>query len=308
MIDIAHNTYTSLPVLVTGGCGFIGSHIVEKLVLLGAQVTIIDNLSTGSLSNIESIKDKVTFIQASITDKESCLLATQGQQIIFHLAALVSVAESVNNPALCYDVNINGTFNILEAARINKVKKFILSSSSAVYGNTEQPCSEQIPCQPESPYGFSKYIDELLCKQYAHMYGLETLILRYFNVYGPRQNPHGSYAAVVAKFTEQIKKNLSITIFGDGQQTRDFIHVNDVVNANLTLAMTPTSTNNSDIFNIGTGKSMTLLELIDRLKQEHPNYTKPIHFEPARAGDLKHSKADCSKFHIIHNRYSKEFT
>ena len=163
------NLYDTLPVLITGGCGFIGSHIAEKLVALGARVTIMDNLSSGSLSNIEHIKGKIRFMPASVTDKNSCLQATAGQQIIFHLAAFVSVPESVKNPVLCHEVNVNGTFNILEAARINKIKRVILSSSSAVYGNTEDVCNEQMPCNPESPYGFSKRIDEF-CANSIHRF------------------------------------------------------------------------------------------------------------------------------------------
>ena len=273
-----YSVYNALPILVTGGCGFIGSHIAEKLVSLGAQVTIIDDLSSGSLAHIKHIQDRVSFMHASITDIQACRQATAGKQIIFHLAALISVPESVLNPALCHEVNVNGTFNILEAARVNKVKRVVLSSSSAVYGNTTAICNEQMACNPASPYGFSKRIDELMCQQYSSVYGLETVILRYFNVYGPRQNPNGSYAAVVAKFTEQMKNNAPITIFGDGLQTRDFIHVDEVVNANLTVATAHVS--QGEIFNIATGHSISLIELIEQLKQEYPAYRGKINFEP----------------------------
>ena len=292
-----NNPYNHLPVLVTGGCGFIGSHIAEVLVELGAHVTIMDDLSTGSLSNIEHIQDKISFMHASITDKNSCIQATAGQQIIFHLAALISVPESIKSPVLCHEININGTFNILEAARVNHVKRVLLSSSSAVYGNTGMQCDERMACNPESPYGFSKRVGELLCQQYSTVYGLETVILRYFNVYGPRQNSNGAYAAVVAKFTEQMKNNAPIILFGDGLQTRDFINVHDVVQANITLATIPVP--KGDIFNIATGTSITLLELINKLKQQYPHYTGDIRFEPSRAGDLKHSQADCTKYHRI---------
>lgn len=291
------NGYTNLPVLVTGGCGFIGSHICETLVTLGAQVTVLDDLSSGTLANIEHIKDKIRFIHASVTDRHMCLEATQGQQLIFHLAALVSVPESVKNPVLCHEINSSGTHNMLEAARINNVRKIVFSSSAAVYGSTESICSEDMPCNPESPYGYSKYIAELLCQQYSRVYGLETVILRYFNVYGPRQNPHNAYAGVVAKFNHQMEHDAPITIFGNGLQTRDFIHVNLVVQANLTLAMThmPQGT----IFNIATGKSMTLLQLIDQLRKQYPRYDQQIMFEVARAGDIKSSRADCSKYQSL---------
>ena len=292
-----YSMYHGLPVLITGGCGFIGSHIAENLVATGAQVTIIDDLSTGFLHNIEHIRNNVQFIQASITDKDACFQATRGQKIIFHLAALISVPESIINPQLCHDINVNGTFNILEAARINKVKKFVLSSSAAVYGNITQTCHEQMPCNPESPYGFSKHIDELLCQQYSKVYGLETVVLRYFNVWGPRQNPQGSYAGVVAKFTQNIQLNKPITIYGDGLQKRDFIHVNEVSDANLLLGRS--SVGNGEIFNIATGTSITLLDLIEQLKKQYPYYNQEIRFEPARMGDLKISQADCSKYKAL---------
>lgn len=297
--------YLALPVLITGGCGFIGSHIAQRLVDLGAQVTIIDDLSSGSLNNIAPFKDKVRLIKASITDMAACLEATRGQKIIFHLAALISVPESVKNPALCHEINVNGTFNILEAARINQVKRLVLSSSAAVYGNTEQLCTEDMKCNPESPYGFSKRIDELLCQQYALLYNVETVILRYFNVWGDRQNPNGAYAAVVAKFSHQMKHNLPITIFGDGLQTRDFIHVNEVATANLTVGIAPIKP--GEIFNIATGKSINLLELIDQIKKDYPEYNQDIIFAPARPGDLKHSRADCSKYQRLLSTMGLDF-
>jgi UDP-glucose 4-epimerase len=289
-----YNTYYKLPVLVTGGCGFIGSHIAEQLVTAGAQVTILDDLSSGFLHNIEHIRENIQFIKASITDKDSCLQATRGQKIIFHLAAMISVQKSIEDPATCHDINVNGTFNILEAARINNVKKVVLSSSAAVYGNTTNLCLEQMLCHPESPYGFSKQIDELLCQQYSRIYGLATVILRYFNVYGARQNPASPYAGVVAKFTQQIQLNKPITIYGDGLQMRDFVPVDNVVQANLRLASSEMS--NGEIFNVATGTSITLLDLIEQLKKEYPHYNQKIIFEPARKGDLKISQADCSKY------------
>lgn len=289
--------YHKVPVLITGGCGFIGSHIAEQLVATGAQVTILDDLSSGFLHNIEHIRENIRLIQASITDKDTCIKATKGQQIIFHLAALISVPESIQNPALCHEINVTGTFNILEAARINKVKKLVLSSSAAVYGNTTELCHEQMACYPESPYGFSKHIDELLFQQYSRIYGLETVILRYFNVYGPRQNPNGSYAGVVAKFNQKMENNEPIIIYGDGLQMRDFINVNQVVQANLTLASS--SIGNGEIFNIATGTSITLLDLIKQLKRDYPHYNQNIRFEPARLGDLKISQADCSKYKAL---------
>ena len=298
--------YHKVPVLITGGCGFIGSHIAEQLVAEGALVTILDNLSSGSLQNIEHIHKNVTFIEDSITNITACINATKNQQIIFHLAALVSVPLSIQKPQLCHEINVNGTFNLLEAARINKVKKLLLSSSSAVYGDTTTPCHEQMSCNPVSPYGFSKLIDELICQQYSSTYGIETIILRYFNVYGPRQNPHSSYAGVVAKFNHNMQHNKPITIYGDGLQKRDFIHVNKVVQANLALARS--NIGSGEIFNIATGTSITLLDLIEQLKKEHPLYNNDIRFEPARLGDLKISQADCSKYITYMRQISNRIT
>lgn len=294
-----HSVFYALPVLITGGCGFIGSHLAEQLVTLGAQVTILDNLSSGSLDNIAHIRDHIKFINASITDKQACLEATRDIKVIFHLAALISVPESVKSPVLCHEVNVDGLFNILEAARANNVKRVVFSSSAAVYGNTEAIISETAQCNPGSPYGFTKRVGELLCQQYSTVYGLETVILRYFNVWGPRQNPNGSYAAVVAKFTDQMSHNLPITIYGDGLQTRDFIHIGSIVNANLTLGSAHVPS--GEIFNIGTGKSINLLELIEHLRSQFPNYSGVINFEPSRPGDLKNSRADCTKYYTLLN-------
>jgi len=292
-----YNVFHTIPVLITGGCGFIGSHIAEQLVASGAKVTILDDLSHGTTKNIEHIRENVRFIHASITDFDACLEATQGQHIIFHLAAMISVPESLLHPDLCHKINVQGTFNILEAARINHVKKLLLSSSAAVYGNTTNLCHEQMECKPESPYGFSKRIDELLCQEYAKIYGLETIILRYFNVYGPRQNPDSPYAGVIAKFAQRMQQNEPITIYGDGLQMRDFVHVSQVVQANLTLASS--SISNGEIFNIATGTSITLLDLVEQLKKQYPHYNQDIRFEPIRSGDLKISQADCSKYKLF---------
>lgn len=319
--------YKNLPVLVTGGAGFIGSHIVEKLAQLGAKVTIIDDLSSGSLknldninlnnkninnanldnknnrninkANLDNIKGNFKFIHKSITDMDACLQATYGQAVIFHLAAFISVPESIANPSLCHQINVDGTFNILEAARINKVQRLVFSSSAATYGPTKAVCKEDMAPDPQSPYGTTKLIGEFYCKQFSNNFGLSTVILRYFNVYGDRQNPNGAYAAVVAKFTDSIKNNKPITIFGDGLQTRDFVPVEYVANANLTVAMLDKSLMNGQIFNVGTGKSVTLLELLDMLKSKYPEYNQPVQFKPARDGDIKYSQANCSKYQSL---------
>ena len=291
--------YNGKKILVTGGCGFIGSSIVEQLVAHGAKVTILDNLSTGFISNIAAVRDRVTLIEGDITDPSTCKLAVHGNEIIFHLAAFISVPESIANPIACYTTNIDGTMNILEAARTCGTRRIILSSSAAVYGLHEGVCTETTPCAPTSPYGYAKLIDELLLEQYTKNYELETVMLRYFNVYGPRQNPNGSYAAAVAKFTNQMNKNLPITLFGNGMQTRDFVPVEVVAQANLIAGMLDKNLVTMQRFNVGTGTSITLLELIDLLKKDHPAYDRELIFAPARAGDVKVSAADCSKFNSL---------
>lgn len=288
--------YKGKNVLVTGGAGFIGSHIVEKLVELDANVTVLDNLSTGNLQNLANVQNKINFISGDIRDFNTCLRALQNQEVVFHLAAFISVPESMINPLECNNVNIQGTFNILQTCKINKIKNLVFSSSSAVYGNHEGVCKEDMEFKPTSVYGFSKLMGEHYCRMYSDLFGLNTICLRYFNVYGPRQSKDGAYAAVVAKFTDCMKNNQSVTIFGDGLQTRDFVPVQKVVEANLALGMLPIENLNGQAVNIATGKSINLLELIEKLRQEFKHYDSKIIFKPARLGDVKYSFADCSKY------------
>jgi UDP-glucose 4-epimerase len=290
--------YKNIPVLVTGGAGFIGSHLVEKLVYSGAKVTVIDDLTTGSVENLKNVRDDITFIHKSITDFDACFLATKNQNIVFHLAAMISVVKSCELPAACHDININGTAHMLEAARLNGVERFVFSSSAAVYGTRTEPCSEDSPCAPTSPYGFSKFIGEQLCKQYAQL-GLKTACLRYFNVFGPRQSTTGSYGAVMATFTKYIEENMPLTIYGDGTQTRDFVPVHLVVEANMRIALLEAKNMNGDVFNVATGKSLSLLELVEQMKQKNPQFTAPILFKPARPGDIKHSIAKVDKYYRV---------
>jgi len=287
--------YSLSRVLVTGGAGFIGSHLVEKLIELGAYVTVLDNLSTGRLQNLEKVLNRINFIEGDIQDLATCMQATKDIDFIFHLAAFVSVPDSVNNPEACYQDNIVGTLNILQSAQSHGVKRIVFSSSSAVYGTFEGKCSENTPCNPTSPYGHSKFIGELLCKRFTQTSNLSTVILRYFNVFGERQNPNGPYAAVVAQFKECMKNNQPIPIFGDGLQTRDFVSVWSVVNANVATGSLPIGNSSFEIFNVGSGKSITLLELVEQLKKEFPSFNAGITFLPGRKGDIKTSYADCSK-------------
>lgn len=289
--------YAGKKVVVTGGCGFIGSHVAQKLVEYNADVTIIDNLSTGFETNIENIKNKIRFVQASIEDFDACLAATKDAEIIFHLAAFISVPQSLEEPRLCHSTNVDGTFNLLEAARINGVKRFVFSSSSAVYGPTDERCSESSPTNPASPYGFSKLIGEQMCKQYFTNFGLEPVILRYYNVYGERQNPNGAYAAVVARFTHQLEHNEPITIFGTGLQTRDFVPVEQVVQANLITGIADAILVSGEIFNIATGKSINLLQLVDQLRARYTNSTSELVFGPERsAAEVQHTCANVKKY------------
>lgn len=293
--------YKDMSVLVTGGVGFIGSHIVTELVELGAKVTILDDLSSGDKDNIKNVEDKITFIEGSITNFSTCLEATKDKKIIFHLAAFISVPDSMSNPYKCHLNNDLGTLHILEAARINRVDRVIFSSSCAVYGNPKQEkCLETDMCNPLSPYGYSKYIGEQYMKAYAKFFNINTIILRYFNVYGQRQNPNGAYAAVVAKFTDLMKKNEPVIIYGDGLQTRDFVSVHEVVKSNLLFGSYEYIEKiRGEIFNIATGKSINLLELFDSLKKQFPSYScRPVFMLP-RDGDVKHVGASIKKYQLF---------
>lgn len=296
--------YAGKKVLVTGGCGFIGSHIAQSLVELGAEVTIIDNLITGREENIAAFRDKVTYINGSVTDEALCRTAAHDKDLIFHLAAFISVPQSMEKPLDCHHANVDGTVNLLEAARTEHVQRFIFSSSASVYGNTEEPCSELTPTNPQSPYAWSKLIGEQYCKQYADLFGVPTICMRYFNVYGDRQNPHAPYAAAVAKFKYHMERNESVTVFGDGMQTRDFVPVETVAETNLLLGMLPIENLNGDVYNVATGRSINLFELFDLIRPEYPAYNQPIKFAPARSGDVKHAVADCRKLERLKEKTS----
>lgn len=287
--------YNKLPVLVTGGAGFIGSHLVEKLVELGAEVTVLDNLITGNIVNLNQVITQINFIEGSLANKEICLEAAKNKKVIFHLAAATSVPESFLHPHVYHETNIMGTVNLLESARTQKVKTVIFSSSSAVYGNNAGICSEETVCIPISPYGYSKLIGELICREYTELFNVNTICLRYLNVFGERQKADGPYAAAIAKFRNAFKNNAPITIFGDGSQTRDFVPVSTIIKANVICAMRAHELKHQ-IYNIGTGKSISLLELMSQLKQEFSSYNQEITFAPARSGDIPHSRVLCEKY------------
>ncbi len=292
--------YNDKPVLVTGGCGFIGSHIVEKLLECGARVTIIDDLSTGFEKNIAPFKDQITLIQKSIVDPAACDEAMAGAEIVFHLAAYTSVPGSVNDPQICHNINVDGTFNLLKSASKYGVKRFVFSSTSSVYGVRDDVCHEtDTDLNPVSPYGATKLMCELYCKQFSLLFNVPCVMLRYFNVFGPRQNPDSQYAAAVAKFRQRMESNEPITIFGDGTQTRDFVHVGQVAESNLLVGMAPQSNVDRELYNIGTGKSISILELSESLKKEYPNYAHEAVFAPARDGDVMHTQMSADKFNAL---------
>lgn len=282
--------YAGKKVLVTGGAGFIGSHLVDALVGLEAKVTVLDNFSTGSMNNLRNVLPFINLQYADITSAYSTLQGTANKDVVFHLAAFISVPNSVKYPAYCQLVNEVGTANTLNACIKNGVKSLVFSSSAAVYGNKTTICHEEDTPNPQSPYASSKLAGEALCKDASLQYGLATTALRYFNVYGERQNPNGEYAAVVAKFTECLQQNTPITIFGNGLQTRDFIHVSQVVKANLIAGMHLHHA--GEIFNVATGTSITLLQLISQLEEELKLERAGIIFKENRDGDIQESTAD----------------
>ena len=277
--------------LVTGGAGFIGSNLVEELLDLG-EVSVIDDLSTGDIENIELLVDKgVSFIEASILDNEKLVDVSRGIDFIFHQAALPSVSRSIDDPVKSNLVNVSGTLNVLEAARKNHVKKVVYASSSAVYGDTvELPISESMKPNPLSPYAVSKLAAEYYCRVYSHIYGTPTVCLRYFNVFGPRQNPYSEYSAVIPKFISLILEGKAPTINGDGSITRDFVFVKDVVHANIQAIKTKAE----GVFNIANGKQTSLKELAELIMYKVGTKVEII-YGSNRTGDVQDSFADITE-------------
>jgi UDP-glucose 4-epimerase len=271
--------------LVTGGAGFIGSHIVEALLDLDSDVLVLDNFSSGKHENLKGLN--VEIIEGDLCDKDKVANAVKDVDIIFNQAAFVSVPESMEKPQECFDINITGTSILLDAAKKSGVKRVVLASSSAVYGDSDaMPLLEDTPLTQLSPYAVSKRVDEMFAELYTKSLGLEVVALRYFNVYGPRQRPDSMYAAAVPIFIRCLLDNKPVTIYGDGGQTRDLINVRDVVYANLLAAQHPAAP--GQIFNICTGVETRLLDLLDILYEIFPNAPKHIHAEP-RAGDIYRS-------------------
>jgi len=293
--------------VVTGGVGFIGSHLAEELLKRRWKVIILDDLSTGKLENLSALdviasrssehseevakQSPVEFVQGNITDFALVKNIFRGMDYVFHQAAIPSVPRSIENPQATHEANITGTLNVLLAAKDNGVKKVIYASSSSVYGDTPTlPKTEDMPPNPQSPYAVTKLAGEYYCRVFHQVYGLSTVCLRYFNVYGPRQDPNSQYAAVIPIFIRKVLDNKPPIIFGDGEQTRDFTFVKDVVDVNILAA----ESDATGIYNIGRGERLSLNRLAKLIIKFVGNSVEPVHGEP-RPGDIRHSLADISK-------------
>ncbi len=285
--------------LVTGGAGFIGSNVVRKLLESGHDVKVLDNFLTGKRDNMTDVAKHITLFEGDIRDLDMVKRVVQGVDMILHIAALPSVPRSVANPILSHEINMTGTLNVLEAAREHGVKRVVFSSSSSVYGNTPTlPKQEDMPHSPLSPYASHKAAGEFYCRVYYTIFQLETVCLRYFNVFGPRQNPTSQYAAVIPRFITALHTGGQPTIYGDGEQSRDFTFVENVVNANISASTAPDAA--GEIINIACGERMTVNELAQRIGKILGKEVTPT-YEPARPGDVKHSLADISKAQTLLN-------
>ena len=279
--------------LVTGGAGFIGSHIVETLVNRGEKVRVLDNLMTGKHENIANFEDRIEFILGDIRDFKALGKAVDGDDTIFHEAAIPSVPRSVEDPQLNHDSNVNGTFNLLLAARDAGVRRVVYAASSSAYGEigTGEKKEDQLP-SPLSPYAVAKLVGEYYCQVFPRVYGLETVSLRYFNVFGPRQDPSSPYSGVISKFVTTLLNGDRPMIFGDGEQSRDFTYVANVVDANIRAAESADAV--GEVINLGVNQRTTLNQLLSELQKIIGTNIAP-QYEPPRAGDIRHSLADISR-------------
>ncbi|RMG09190.1 MAG: SDR family oxidoreductase [Acidobacteria bacterium] len=278
-------------VLVTGGAGFIGSNLAEELIRQGAKVKIIDNLITGFRENLEEISGDFDFIEGDINDDRALEAALEKVQIIFHQAALPSVPRSVDNPAETHDACVNATFKLLLRAKEKGVKRLIYAASSSAYGDQPTlPKVETMRPDPLSPYAVAKLVGEYYCQVFWRVYGFETICLRYFNVFGPRQNPSSMYSGVISRFIDALMSGKAPVIYGDGEQTRDFTFVANVVNANIKAAQTNKGI--GEVINVANGERTSLNELLEILKKITGKTDIKAEYLPPRKGDVKHSQAD----------------
>lgn len=285
--------FNSVPVLVTGGAGFIGSHLVDALVASGARVRVIDDLSTGRRQNLEASISKIELMVADIRDPAACQRACEGVTYVFHEAALGSVPRSMEDPATSLAVNVGGTTNVFLAAKKAGVRRVVYASSSSVYGDSQRmPKREGEEGKPLSPYALSKRMDEEIADTFARCYGMKLVGLRYFNVYGPRQNPNGPYAAVIPRFQQACLMGQPMTIYGDGNQRRDFTFIDDVVRANLLASQAPESSCGR-AYNIGAGNAVSVNDLARAMLEITGSRSQIQHVEP-RAGDVPLSLASTS--------------
>lgn len=276
--------------LVTGGAGFIGSHIVEALLERGESVRILDNLATGKETNLTTLRGQYQLIHADLRNMEAVRAAMQGVEVVFHQGALASVPRSIADPITSLETNVNGTQNVLLAARDAGVRRVVYASSSSVYGNTPiLPKREDMPTNPLSPYAVQKLTGELLCGVFTRIYGIETVALRYFNVFGPRQDPASEYAAVIPRFLNALLNGQQPVVFGDGEQTRDFTYIGNVVQANLLAATAPEAIGYA--MNIGCGERISLREVLRIAGEVLDMPVKAIYRDP-RPGDVRDSLAD----------------
>jgi len=280
-------------VLVTGGAGFIGSHIATALIQSGARVRVLDDLSTGHRENIDEIGSKADFIEGSVADEKLLSKALDGVELIFHEAAIPSVPRSVHAPRESHIASVEGTFSLLLAAKDKNVKRVVYAASSSAYGDQQAPSkSETMAPDPLSPYAVAKLVGEYYCQVFTRVYGLETVSLRYFNVFGPRQDPSSEYSGVVSRFISSLLSGEQPVIYGDGEQSRDFTYIDNVVAANLSAAEAKEAS--GKVINVANGVSITLNQLLADLKDLTGNHDVKPQYRDARVGDVRHSLADIS--------------
>lgn len=279
--------------LVTGGAGFIGSHIGARLTENGARVRVLDDLSTGHIENLDAIGGDVDFIQAGLNDQDVVRRALDGVEVVFHQAAIPSVPRSVTDPQTTHEACVNGTFNLLCAARDAGVRRLVYAASSSAYGDQPTPAKrEDLLPQPLSPYAVAKLVGEYYCQVWTRTYNFETIALRYFNVFGPRQDPSSQYSGVISRFISSLLRGEQTVIFGDGEQSRDFTFISNVVDANMLAAESPDAI--GEVMNVANGKQISLNELLEVLKRLTGRTDEKPEYHEARVGDVKHSLADIS--------------